>query len=262
MNKLFQFRLSTALSLLLIVGSGVVLSSCSGEKAAQEPSPVASVAAGAAKTEANPLNAGLEGTDRPGTDPLSLMQNPQIKQELKLTDEQVAQIKTVEQEFRESLKKEFSGIDWKSLDAKARDQKFTEVTEKTKQQIQSTRDKVGKIFTPDQLKRFKEITLQIYGFGALSYDQFTDDLKLTSDQQKQLGDIRDQLGKKIRANLTVPQGNDQDAMKKAIADNRKRTEQILQASNQQAIAILTPDQQKNLEKLRGQEFKLQQTPPT
>jgi Spy/CpxP family protein refolding chaperone len=261
-NKPASFQLSAVLPLLLIVSSVGVLSSCSGQQTAQESPSVSPPVTGVAKTEVNPLNAGLEGTDRPGTDPLSLMQNPQVKQELSLTDDQVAQIKTIEQDFRASIKQEFSGIDWKSLDAKTRDQKFTEVSNKTKQEIESTRGKVGKVFKPEQLQRFKEITLQIYGFGALSYDQFADDLKLSADQKKQLSDIRDQLGKKVRANLTVPNANDQDSVKKAISDNRKRTEQIFQASNQQAVAVLTPEQQKSLEKLRGKEFKFQQTPPT
>lgn len=261
MNAMKTNRL-TALVLPLLVGS-LVITACGGQKTAQEPAaPTTAPAPQSTDKVANPLNAGLEGTNRPGTDPLELMQNPQVKAELGLTDAQVTEIKTIAEDFRVNLKQDFSDVDWKSMDPKERDAKFTEVTNKTKDQIQVTRDKVGKVFKPEQLKRFKEITLQLYGFGALSFDSFTEDLKLTSDQQKQLNDIRDQLGKKVRANLVVPDINDPEAVKKAVADNRKRTEQIFQASNQQALAVLTPEQQKSLEQLRGKEFKFEQTPPS
>lgn len=268
MNRHHQISPLALVSLLIVFGSCISLSSCNSEQSSnssQSPEPsVASpqVTNGQQSPQASgatgdtPVTAGLENSDRPGTDPLQLLENQQIKQELNLTADQSTKLKQIEEEFRGELRQKVSGLNLKELDSKQRDQKLTEVSDDIQKQVTDTRTKVAEVLQPDQLKRFKEITLQIYSFGPLSYDQFTQELGLTPEQQTQLNDNREQMVQKMRSNWQVPETNNPQQTGKLIADNRKRLEQIIKDSNDQALAVLTPEQQKTLETLKGEKFQL------
>jgi Spy/CpxP family protein refolding chaperone len=212
------------------------------------PSPMASPGEGGD----NPITLGTQGTERSGTDPLELFQNPQIKQELKMTDEQATKIKAISDQFRQNARALVKGLNLGQMEPAEREKKLNEIKDQLEKEIGVARNEVSQVLTPEQLKRFKEITLQIYGFGILSYENFIEELKLTPDQQAQLKKLRDDTWSSMRINLKVPeQGVDS---KQLIATNRKRMDQILKDSNAKALAILTPEQQKLVDTLKGAKF--------
>lgn len=238
-------------SLALVLGLFGVAGCNFGQPQAQpSPSPVASPAPG--ESGDNPITLGTQGTERSGTDPLELFQNPQIKKELGLTEEQATKIKSISDQFRKDARALVAGLNLGQMEPSERAKKLDQIKDEMEKEITQARDEVGQVLTPAQLKRFKEITLQIYGFGILSYEHFIEELKLTPEQQAQLKKLRDDTWTSMRVNLKVPtQGADN---KQIIATNRKRMDQILLDSNNKALAILTPEQQKMLETLKGQKF--------
>ncbi len=212
------------------------------------PSPMVSPGAGGD----NPITLGTQGTERSGTDPLELFQNPQIKQELGISEEQATKIKAIGDQFRTDARALVAGLNLEQLEPTERDKKLNEIKDEMEKEIGEARNEVSEVLTPEQLKRFKEITLQIYGFGILSYENFVEELKLTPEQQAQLKKLRDDTWSNMRVNLKVPeQGADS---KQLIATNRKRMDQILQDSNAKALAVLTPEQQKLVDTLKGAKF--------
>ncbi|MEN9218786.1 MAG: Spy/CpxP family protein refolding chaperone [Gloeomargarita sp. DG_2_bins_126] len=237
---------SLALVFGMLLVSGCNLFNQQAEPPGAPPSPVA------AENGDNPITLGTQGTGRSGTDPLELFQNPQIKKELALTDEQAAKIKAISEQFRKDARALVSGLNLAQMEPNERAKKLDEIKDKMEKEIGDARNEVGQVLTPAQLKRFKEITLQIYGFGILSYEHFIEELKLTPEQQAQLKKLRDDTWTSMRVNLKIPQqGAD---TKQIIATNRKRMDQILLDSNAKALAILTPEQQKMVDTLKGKKF--------
>lgn len=263
MNRPNRSSSLTLAASLIIAGSLSVLSACTTTTTTQAPTPAPTAASPVATTTtaqdggASPLNAGLEGANRAGTDPIELIQNPQIKKELNITEDQISKLQQLESDFRKEMQTSFAGMTIEKLKGLDEAQK-KELEEKVRKQVGEARDQVGTILKPEQLERFKQINLQIYGFGVLSFDHFSKDLKLTEAQEKELRELQRTTFQKIRANLDVPEEGKADAetLKQIVAQNRKRTEEIFKGSNEKALAVLTADQKQLLEKLKGNKFEL------
>jgi Spy/CpxP family protein refolding chaperone len=206
---------------------------------------------------------GTEDLARPeqsGSNPLKLLQNPLVKAELKLTDDQVAKIKAVETDLlasfttaSKSVKEEYQKIEALPKDKQEGEKKklATKVEEGGASLAKDSKAKISQILKPDQEKRAKEILLQKYDFGIVTKDDFATDLKLTDAQKKQLNDIVGQMRTKTIAAWEIPDKDDATKRDKTLADNRKRMEAVMKESNQQAKAVLTPEQLKTLETLKG-----------
>jgi Spy/CpxP family protein refolding chaperone len=257
MHRLTLNRSLTVASWLAIWTSCLILSSCNNLK-----TPTASAPPGA---PGNPPpggtgNADNAKPDRQGANPLQILQHPLVKSELKLTDEQVAQIKTIESDLTAKITASSDSVKskYKSLEALPKDQQDSEkkklaveIEQGTATIAKESQQKVGKVLKPEQEKRAKEILLQKFDFGILTKDDFATDLKLTDAQQKQLNNIVGQMRIKTIGAWEIPDRDDVAKREKTLADNRKRMEAVMKESNQQAKAVLTPEQLKSLETLKG-----------
>jgi Spy/CpxP family protein refolding chaperone len=191
--------------------------------------------------------------ERSASNPIQLLQTPQLKAELKLTDDQVTKIKQVETDVMTSLKTDYDAVmklPQKDRAAEIENKIPTKLAELTK----DSQAKMSKILKPEQEKRAKEIFLQVYGFSIITKDDFATELKLTDAQKKQLTDISGQTRGKAIAAVETPDKDDATKRDQAVSDNRKRMEAIMKESNQQAKAVLTADQLKTLETLKGKAF--------
>jgi Spy/CpxP family protein refolding chaperone len=266
-----QAKISLSIvSLPLILGSMLFLASCGSDKTATDTSTPTTTETTATTTEtptttetsaegeggSTPLTALLGNSERESTDPLELLENSQIKKELNITDEQSAEIKKLDEEFRAKLKEKVAGVKIEELkgdDAKIK-AKYTEIDKES----QSFREKIGKVLKPEQITRMKQIYLQIYGFGPLTSSDYSAELKLTDEQNSKIKTIQEDLFTNMKASWTTPTGSD-DEKNQTIANNRKQMEQILKQSNDDTLAVLTDEQKKTLETLKGTEFKLDPT---
>jgi Spy/CpxP family protein refolding chaperone len=191
--------------------------------------------------------------ERVASNPIQLLQTPQIKAELKITDDQVTKIKAVETDVMNGLKTEYDAI--MKLPQKDRAAEIeNKVPAKLEQLTKDSQAKMSAILKPEQEKRAKEIFLQVYGFSIITKDDFAKELKLTDAQKKQLNDISGQTRGKAIAAVETPDKDDAAKRDKAVTDNRKRMEAIMKESTQQAKAVLTADQLKTLETLKGKAF--------
>ncbi|WP_041933089.1 hypothetical protein [Gloeothece verrucosa] len=213
----------------------------------------ASPATSTSEGTVDPITAGMTGAERQNTDPLELLQSDQLKTELKITPDQETKIKQITQDFRGKLQQIYGNVNLNGLPPAEQSKKLEEVSGPVQEEINKTRQEIGKVLSPNQVKRFKEITLQIYGFGVLNSDQYAQDLKLTDEQQKKIGTIRTQMISKMRTSWQIPPSDKQEK-EKVIDTNRKVMEGIIKESNDEVLAVLTPDQKKSLESLKGEKF--------
>jgi hypothetical protein len=269
MGKSARIGFLTSALLPIFLGSLLALSACNNqtEEANNDPpttesSPTETTGGtespgtettGTQTTGNTPITVGLENSDRPNTDPLAILQSDQMKKELGLTDDQVSQLKTVQTELQATMKEKTSGVDFKEL-AKD-DAKLKAFYADLDKDIQASREKVNGILKPEQVKRVREISLQLYGFGVLTLADVSQDLKITPEQQTKMDTLRKDLVTKMKAAWEVPSGSAQE-QQQVIANNRKKMDQILEENNQQALAVLTDEQKKTLETLKGEKFDL------
>ncbi len=229
------------------------------------PTNTTSPAAGSGDQKRNPPGGApptteLARPERSGSNPIQLLQNPQVKSELKLTDDQVTKLKEIESGLLSSVTTSSKTIKekYKTIEALPKDKQDAE-KKKLADDIEKglatlTKDsqaKVGKVLTPEQDKRAKEILLQKFDFGIITKDDFATELKLTDAQKKQLNDIVGQMRTKTIGAWEIPDKDDAAKRDKTLTENRKRMEAVMKESNQQAKAVLTPEQLKTLETLKG-----------
>jgi Spy/CpxP family protein refolding chaperone len=261
MQRLTLRRSLTVASWLVICTSCSILSGCNILKPPTEPGAIGSGNAGG--PPGNPPPGGGADNARPerqGSNPLQLLQHPLVKSELKLTNEQVAKIKAIESDLTakvttssESIKNKYKSLETLPKDRQDSEKKqlAVEIEQSTTTIARESQQQVNQVLTPAQTKRAKEILLQKYDFGILTKDDFATDLKLTEAQKKQLNDIVGQMRIKTIGAWEIPDREDATKREKTLANNRKRMEAVMKESNQQAKAVLTPDQLKTLETLRG-----------
>lgn len=242
----------TVFSLFMCFGMSISLSACNTNQSSY-PTPTSTEASATQSPQSeNPTEQRVDATilKVPGvsnSDPLKLLQSSQLKEELKLTDEQISQLKQLQKDLLADIEK----IKSEPL-PKANEKPNNQGIEQQRINIQ---ERVESILKPEQITRAKEIFLQLYGYGPFTYQFFTSDLKLTPEQDEKFNDLARQSIFNIHKGWKQLTGS-QEEKNKTLIQNVQIVEQIVIDTNKQAVALLTPEQQKTLEKLKGKEFKL------
>jgi hypothetical protein len=215
-------------------------------------------AAATGGSDANPVSVGLDKSNRSDADPLQLIQSEQLKTELKITAEQSTKLKEVENDLRAKVTEKNASANLKGLDAKAKEEKLKKIGEELNSETKASREKIATILKPDQIKRMKEVFLQVFGLGPLNYPDFQTELKLTAEQTKQIDSIKETMLAEMRAGWQVPP-DDPAKQATTLTENRKRLEGISKGANAKTLAVLTAEQKKTLETLKGASFKFNPT---
>ncbi|MSR60788.1 MAG: hypothetical protein EXS05_24635 [Planctomycetaceae bacterium] len=106
--------------------------------------------------------------------------------------------------------------------------------------------KVEEILSADQLKRVKEIAVQVNGIATnVQNPAIAKTLNLSEEQAGQIKTISDETGKRMRE-LFQP-GGDRDAARKEMEELRKNAEE-------EYTAVLSDEQKAQLEKMKGAKF--------
>ncbi len=267
MNDTHQRQPLTAALIAIAIGASLSLTACkTDEKPTTTPSsptpttsettsptPGASTPAsgGGDKSEAQKIpNIAAMTCDGKGSDPISFLLSDTVKKEVKFDDKQTADLKAVCEETRTNINQKYISLGLDKLDKKGKEEKLKSSEKEIQSFFQDTRGKVEKIIKPEQQKRLKEVTLQHFGWGPLTSEIFSADLKLTDKQKADLKTIEQQMQAKNQTGWQIPEG-DEATKTKTLETNRKRMEAILKEVNEQSLAVLTAEQKTALEKLKG-----------
>lgn len=254
MNRTHQLRPLAAIFLAIAIGTSLSLTACKtdADKTVQTTTTTTTTAtAGGEKPEAQKIpNIAAMTCDGKGADPISFLLSDQVKKEVRFDDKQVADLKAVCEETRTNINQKYISLGLDKLDKKGKEEKLKSSNKEIQAFLQETRDKVEKIIKPDQQKRLKEVTLQHFGWGPLTSEIFSADLKLTDKQKADLKKIEQQMQAKNQTDWQIPEG-DAAAKTSILETNRKRMDAILKEVNEQSLAVLTPEQKATLDKLKG-----------
>jgi Spy/CpxP family protein refolding chaperone len=106
------------------------------------------------------------GGNKFGVDPMQLLQTKDIKEQLKLTDDQTQQLASLADRYQQEIKKELGSVDLSTLSGDERTKKEAELRQTLTNLMESERQEVEKILNTDQLDAFKRIMLKVNGAEA------------------------------------------------------------------------------------------------
>ncbi len=160
-----------------------------------------------------------------------------VRKDLELLDDQVAQLQKLADGRRDQMRDLFSGL--RDVPQEQRGEKMRELFQKSQQDLEA---EIGKILLPHQMKRAKQLEMQLRLRGGLGRmgDQTAQELGLTDEQKEKLRGKSDQLEEEIR---------------------KKLAELRTQAQNE-LLKVLTPAQQAKWKDMMGEPFEFQwEAPP-
>jgi len=173
-----------------------------------------------------------------------LLENKSVQEELKMSEEQTTKAKKAIQDVRAKYKEDFGKV-FQIEDKSERDPKFAELAKKVNDE---TMKEVDEILKPEQIKRFKQIQLQVRGPDAYRDEEVQKTLKLTDDQKDKIKTIMEDFGKEAQE-IFKDAGGDFKAAGKKVQDLRKETQDKI-------TGLLTDDQKKAWTELTGKPFEL------
>lgn len=151
-----------------------------------------------------------------------------VKTELKVSDDQLQKIKDV---FGDALRIEDNKVMIMVTDG---------------QDINKMAEEAIKPLNPEQTKRLKEIWVQSLNGVALADEEVAKEIKLTDDQNKSIDKLVESAAQELHSLFSG--GNVDDA---AI----KKAKQIRADVGKKMVELLTEDQKKQYEAMKGKEFK-------
>ena len=179
---------------------------------------------------------GPGGFGGPGGMPASetmLVAMHEVQQELVLTDAQKARINQLQEEMREKIQAQQSGISFQdlfSLEEEQRRKKFDEMRSKTDALMKKLDEKLRQDLNPEQKSRLNQLVLQRDPLAALNRPEIAGKLKLTDDQREKLKEL---------SGASVPPFAPPELRRQSLED---------------VLAVLTDAQKTEWAELKGKEF--------
>jgi len=172
-----------------------------------------------------------------------LLLNRGVQDELKLTDEQKAELKKVQDEQREAFQK--------LRDAGGDRAKAQEIMQKAREDMTKAADKVKANLKPEQAKRFKQIQIQVGGLTALNLPEVQKDLNLTDKQKSEIKSIQEDAQKDARE---LFQGAGRGGNRGQFQELMQKVQKLNEEAMDKALGVLTTEQKQTLKELQGPKF--------
>lgn len=108
--------------------------------------------------------------------------------------------------------------------------------------------RLAEILLPEQMKRLNEIFVQVAGISALQDEDIAKELGVSEAQKTKISEVRQQNRESFGAAMRDG-GGDPEA-------NRAKMEELTKANDAKLLAVLSSDQQKKFEELKGKPFQM------
>jgi hypothetical protein len=177
-----------------------------------------------------------------GGNPKLLLLNKSVQDELKLSDDQKADLQKVQEKQMAAMQKarESAGGDR---------EKMREAMQAAAEEAGKEIDKASSSLKPEQTKRLKQIQLQVAGLRAFTEADVQKELKLTDKQTAEIKDINENLTKDMRDMFSGGAGGDRAKMMEKMQELRKE-------ALDKAAGLLTDEQKATWKTMVGEKFEL------
>lgn len=185
-----------------------------------------------------------------------------VQTELKATDSQKTSIKELadkQAEERRAAREQGQGGgrgDFQNLTDEERRARFEEFRKEAAEREKKSREALAAILDDGQMKRLREIWVQMQGTGALSNDEVAAELKITDLQKEEINDTRDEarrdMGEQMRELFAPGQSDaEREAARTKFRDLQKQVDEKI-------LANLTDEQKKQFADMQGAKFEMPQ----
>jgi len=188
---------------------------------------------------------------------LTLLRNEKVQGEVKITDEEKAALEKAGEKIREMSAPAGGGggfQNFRDMSEEDRAKMMEEMQARMKKAGEAAREELEGILPPEKLSRLLGIFIQNSQMQqVLTNPLVVDELALTDEQKEKVTKAGTEMMEEMRAAMTElfsgGGGGDRAAMQTKMEEFRKKGEE-------KYLAVLTDDQKKKLEELKGAEFKL------
>ncbi|MEO2049906.1 MAG: hypothetical protein ABGX16_25380 [Pirellulales bacterium] len=194
---------------------------------------------------------------RGGMDAASLLRNEQVQTELKLSESQLAELKTFAEKARDQARELFSGL--RDLSEDERRAKFEEMRSKRDELQAEAQKQLAKVLNETQVKRLDEITLQVRGIAALSDSKISGKLSLSDEQQKSIKDVLEsqrEMQREMYGSMRELRDLDREARTAKFDELRKKGKELTKEAKAAVLELLSKEQLASFEAMQGKPFEL------
>jgi len=179
-----------------------------------------------------------------------------VQKEIEVLDEQLAAVKKAGEELRaarEAQRGQGQQRDFRNMSEQEREKLFAEMRERREKETATANAKLAEILLPHQLKRLKEISLQLRGTAALADPKVAAELKITDEQKKKLEEVATANMESFRTLFQGGNRNQSDQDREAM---RAKVQEMRKQGEAKALAVLTAGQKTQFEKMKGEAFQM------
>lgn len=163
-------------------------------------------------------------------DVVMLLVMPEVHQELGLDDGKKKGVEELLEKTQQEMKTWLNPAALQGLSGEEAKKKMDEFSARGDDLNKKTIERLGKILDAKQLDRFQELRLQFRGAAALGWPEVSENLRLSPEQQKKIGDLTKGCPSHLRAPPEI---------------------------EERLAAVLTPAQKESWEKMLGKKFDFQ-----
>ena len=183
-----------------------------------------------------------------------LLATPEVRKELGTSDEQNKQIDGLLEDLQEQMRASGGNINFQelqNLSQEERQKRIEEARKKRDENGKKTDEKLSKILEPKQTERLKQLRMQREGAGAFGREEIAKELGLSKEQQDKIRKIQED---------SRPQGGGGAANVQNLSDEERRElrtkmQERVQKAQKDMLVVLTEEQKKKWEAMKGKEFK-------
>jgi hypothetical protein len=183
----------------------------------------------------------------------ALLRIEQVQKEIELVADQQAKLRELAEGAGGGMREEWGAL--RDLPEDQRAAKMEELRKKAVEREAEMAKKVEAILLPHQMKRLKEIRIQLQGVAALNDAEVVKALGLTEAQQAEITKIRTEAreqGRPARPEGEQTQEERRAQMQKMMEQMRTRQQEV----EKKLLDVLTADQKAKLEEMKGKKFEL------
>lgn len=195
---------------------------------------------------------GMMGRGMGGGNPLMLLANDQVQEELKLTDDQKGKLRVMGEKAMAEMRERFSGM--RDLSEEERRAKFAEMQKEGEQRNKQIEAQLKEVLTTEQSERLGQIRLQQQGMMAVGTPDVAKALGITEEQKEKLQAAGQEIQEKMRGMWQQVQDLEGEQRGQKM---QQLSQEIGQAAEQKVKEILSTEQWETFQKMRGEPLKLE-----
>jgi len=183
--------------------------------------------------------------------PIALLMMKEVREELKLDEDQTKELDVSGKEMREESMALFQNGDNAGgpPDFAKIQERMKEVMPKMLAITSKFESKLEEVLDPNQMDRLLGLVVQRDGARSLSNGMVAARLKITEDQKAKMAELEKSQGEAMRAAMQGGGPRGPEMMEKMQA--------LRKESDEKLSAILSDEQKKSMEAMKGEEFKFQ-----